>query len=478
MSTPIIEHRMRLLPLALPILFDLLLKTLFNSVDIFMISHYSKRAVTGVGTSAQIIFFMMMLFFIVGHGSGIAISQNLGAKNNARAEKTAVLALIINILFGILISLCFIVFGRQIIGIFNLDADVADYASVFITIVMGASFFFSGSIVIGSVLRNYGYTKAVMIINIGANVINIIGNILVIYGPFGLPVLGVPGVACSTIFAQILGFIANFIYLRKKIPVIRIFKDLAKDKISELKSILRDIFITGGPSAGEFMSYSLCQLVITWIVIKYMGTEHQTARIMASTVIGYLVLTTSSIATASSIMVGYNIGAGKKEKAYTLALRNLMIAIGISFSAAVVLSFFRASVIGIFTPDEWIISTASVLLIFNILLEPGRSFNLVIGNSLRGAGDVTFILILGICGQWTVLLGGAFLFGVVLNMGLVGVWLAMTIDEWVRGVIMLRRWRSRKWISKSLVQYGVTSMGQAESNAEITLEAVSESVRK
>ncbi|HNX59403.1 MAG TPA: MATE family efflux transporter, partial [Spirochaetota bacterium] len=122
MSSATIGQRMRLLPLALPIFFDLLLKTLFNSVDIFMISHYSERAVTGVGTSSQIIFFMMMLFFVVGQGSGIAISQNLGAKNFARAEKTAVLALVSNIAFGVgLIGL-----GVGIVGLLTSSPARAD----------------------------------------------------------------------------------------------------------------------------------------------------------------------------------------------------------------------------------------------------------------------------------------------------------------------------------------------------------------
>ena len=477
MSSASIGQRMRLLPLALPIFLDLLLKTLFNSVDIFMISHYSERAVTGVGTSSQIIFFMMMLFFVVGQGSGIAISQNLGAKKYARAEKTAVLALVSNIGFGVVISVIFLILGSDIIGLFNLDKDVAGFASVFITIVMGASFMMAGSIVIGSVLRNYGYTKAVMFINIGTNVINIAGNILVIYGPFGFPVLGVPGVACSTVFAQLVGFIANLVYLRRKIRIMKTLRDLARAKIDELKSIMKDILVIGGPSAGEYMSYSLCQIVITWVVVNYMGTEHQTARIIANTVIGYLILTTSSIANASSIIVGYNIGAGKQDKAYHIALRNLKMAIVVSISIALTVALLRKILVGVFVPDEWIIATASALLVFNIVQEPGRCFNLVIGNSLRGAGDATFILILGICGQWTVLLGGAVLFGVVFKMGLMGVWLAMSLDEWGRGLVMLKRWRSRKWISKSLVKPMPPGIGQAESNAEISLDSASESIR-
>jgi putative MATE family efflux protein len=476
MRSTTIEQRMKLLPLALPIFFDLMLKTMFNSVDIFMISHYSKRAVTGVGTSSQIIFFMMMLFFVVGQGSGIAISQNLGAKNFRRAEKTAVLALVTNMMFGLLISFVFILFGKNIIGLFNLDRDVANFAVIFISIVMGASVFFAGSVVIGSVLRNYGYTRAVMIINICTNVLNIAGNILVIYGLFGFPVLGVPGVACSTVISQFIGFIANLLYLSKKFQLMKIFREIVRAKMSELRSILKDILVIGGPSAGEYMSYSLCQLVITWVVVNYMGTEYQTARIIVNTVIGYLILTTSSIANASSILVGYNIGAGKQNKAYRLAKKNLFIAIGISFSIAVTLSFFRASIIGIFVPDTWIITTASALLVFNIIQEPGRCFNLVIGNSLRGAGDVAFILILGICGQWTILLGGSVFFGVYLKLGLIGVWIAMSLDEWSRGLIMLKRWRSKKWVSKSLIKRQVPTLGQAESNAELSIEAVSETI--
>ncbi|HEY1405180.1 MAG TPA: MATE family efflux transporter [Spirochaetota bacterium] len=477
MESKTIEARMKLLPLALPIFFDLMLKTLFNSIDIFMISHYSHRAVAGVGTASQVIFFMTMLYFVVGQGSGIAISQNLGAKRSHRAEKTAAIALISNYIFGMIASLIFIMYGKNIIGLFNMESDVAAFATDFISIVMGLSFNFAGSIVVGSILRNYGYTRAVMIINIGTNVLNIIGNILVLYGPFGIPVLGVTGVAISTVTAQGLGFVANMIYLQKKVPIFRVFRSLARTGITEIKGILRDILVIGAPSAGEYMSYTLCQICITWMIVNHMGTAAQTARIFAGTVIGYLILANSSIATASSIMVSFNIGAGRREKAFRLAVRNLIIAQVVSVSLAIILSVFRARVIGIFTDDSWIITTASTLLLFNIIIEPGRCFNMVIGNSLRGAGDVKFILLLGLSIQWTVLLGGAYFFGVAMGMGLIGVWLAQSIDEWTRGIIMILRWRSRKWESKSLVPR-VETIGQSETDAELALESVTDSINR
>jgi Na+-driven multidrug efflux pump len=93
-----------------------------------------------------------------------------------------------------------------------------------------------------------------------------------------------------------------------------------------------------------------------------------------------------------------------------------------------------------------IIAGAVVLVRLSVLLEPGRVFNLVVINSLRATGDVGFPIKMAVLSMWLVWVPLAWLLGVKLGWGLPGVWLAMTIDEWTRGVLMYRRWKARKWV--------------------------------
>jgi Na+-driven multidrug efflux pump len=81
-----------------------------------------------------------------------------------------------------------------------------------------------------------------------------------------------------------------------------------------------------------------------------------------------------------------------------------------------------------------------------LILEPGRVFNIIFVNALRATGDARYPLLLGIASQWAIMASGAWFLGSYLGWGLPGVWLAMALDEWLRGMLFLRRWRKRGWL--------------------------------
>jgi Na+-driven multidrug efflux pump len=99
-----------------------------------------------------------------------------------------------------------------------------------------------------------------------------------------------------------------------------------------------------------------------------------------------------------------------------------------------------------FTPDAGIVALGATLLWWTVVLEPGRTFNLVVINALRAAGDVRYPVMAGAASMLLVLAGGSWLLGEVMGLGLVGVWLAYATDEWVRGLLMWRRWTQRRWL--------------------------------
>jgi Na+-driven multidrug efflux pump len=102
--------------------------------------------------------------------------------------------------------------------------------------------------------------------------------------------------------------------------------------------------------------------------------------------------------------------------------------------------------LGLFTHDPVIIAAGVTLMRIGIVLEPGRVFNLVVINSLRATGDARYPVLMGALSMWGVLVFGSWLLGTYFDLGLTGVWIAMTLDEWLRGLMMYRRWRQRKWL--------------------------------
>jgi Na+-driven multidrug efflux pump len=105
----------------------------------------------------------------------------------------------------------------------------------------------------------------------------------------------------------------------------------------------------------------------------------------------------------------------------------------------------------IFTDDLNIIQTGATLLLLTLILEPGRTFNLIIINALRAAGDAKFPVFMGVLSMWGLSVPLAYWLGIHMEWGLIGVYLAFVVDEWLRGLIMFWRWRSRVWEQMSFV---------------------------
>lgn len=165
----------------------------------------------------------------------------------------------------------------------------------------------------------------------------------------------------------------------------------------------------------------------------------------------FILLFSVAIGQGNQILIGYQIGAKEIQLAYHRCIRTLKIAILVSTGMAIFFSFFSESLFRIFTSNSEIITLGSILILLTILLEPGRAFNVVIINSLRAAGDVKFPVYMGILSMWGVSVPLAYLLGIYFGLGLIGIWTAFIVDEWLRGLLMLWRWRGKKWEKMSFI---------------------------
>lgn len=445
-----IDKRMTLFALTWPILIESFLRILFVNVDTFMLSKYSDTAAASVGAAGQYVSITILFFQVIASGTSIVISQNLGAKNNRKAVDIALVSLVVNLLLGILMSVFLLSFSGKLLGIMNFENEVYKYASDYLFIVGMFSFVTAMNCTTTAILRSYGFVKVSVFVNIGANLINVVGNLIAINGFMGIPVLGVKGVAASTVISQCVALVLIFSALLRSIGPDMKLKRIFSFPRKIFVEVLGDIIKIGGPSTGENLSYNISQIVIT-AIINLMGTYALTARFYVFSIMFFIMLSAVSIGQATQIMVGYLIGAGKVDDAYKACLRSLRISVIISFITAIVFALLGRKLIGLFTDNEQILSMGSVMLAIAIVLEPGRAFNIILGGSLKGAGDARFILFLGIGSMWGVAVLMSYILGIYFGLGLIGVWIAFASDEWVRGILMLLRWRSRVWESKSIV---------------------------
>ncbi|KEO84591.1 MATE family efflux transporter [Tumebacillus flagellatus] len=433
-------RKFSLFALTWPIFIEITLQMLMGNADTLMLSRFSDNAVAAVGVANQLLGIVIVLYGFVAMGSGIVVSQFLGAKEPKKASEVAVVAIAVNLIFGLLMSGVLFLFGDTFLRWMGLPPELKDFAMPFIHIVGGFSFVGAVMMTIGSIVRSHGFTRDAMYVTIGMNILNVVGNYFMLFGPFDLPVLGVAGVSMSTAFARTVGLIAIAILLYKRVNGDLPFRALLHFPRYALTSILR----IGVPAAGENLSYNASQVLITYF-ISSLGTAALTTKVYTQNIMMFVFLFSIAVGQATQIMVGHYVGAGQKNEAYKACMRSLKVALVVAVLMAGIFSLFRHQLLGLFTTDQGIIELGSKLILMTLILEPGRTFNLVVIASLRAAGDAKFPVYMGILSMWSISAGLSYLLGIHFGMGLLGMWIAFAADEWFRGLFMLWRWRSRRW---------------------------------
>ncbi|MCA0117517.1 MULTISPECIES: MATE family efflux transporter [Bacillus] len=429
-----------LFALTWPIFIEISLYMLMGSADTLMLSQYSDNSVAAVGVSNQLLNLLIVMFSFITTGTTIVIAQLLGASRKQEATQVAYVSLGTNFLISFVISLLMFVLAVPILHMMGLSSELMPDATVFLQIVGLLSFIQALIMTYSAILKSYGFTRDTMYVTIGMNLLNVAGNYLVIFGPFGFPVLGVMGVALSTSFARLIGLTAMILIVRHRIGLRFSFKRMFYIQRTHLKKLLK----IGIPSAGEQLSYNGSQMIIT-LFITFMGTQALAAKVYTQNLMMFIMLFGAAISQGTQILIGRLIGAKEFDAAYRRCMKSLYWAIAISLLSSTALSLSSTHLLTFFTSNSEIIQIASLLLILTIVLEPGRSFNMVIINSLRAAGDAKFPVYMAMISMWGIGLPIAYLLGIQLEMGLIGVWISFIVDEWVRGIFMYRRWRSRVW---------------------------------
>ncbi|MBQ3061766.1 MAG: MATE family efflux transporter, partial [Lachnospiraceae bacterium] len=356
------------------------------------------------------------------------------------------LSLAFNLTISVIISAVLFFFAENILGLMQVDSIHMPYALEYMKI-MGF-FMFTQALfdAIGQIFRSNGLTQVGMVISLSINIINIVGNWMFLYGPLKFMDLGVKGVAISSVVSRIVALIFAMIYFKKHVEGEISIKYLVPFPVDMLKKLIR----LGIPTAGENISYNMSQVVITTMV-NMIGPVAVNAKIYGNILSNFSYVFSVSAAIATSIIVGHMVGADKLLVAKEKVLSTLKYSMILSISIAVVNFLVSGFTFDMFSNTQAVIELGKKIMFIGIFLEIGRTANLVVINSMRAAGDVRFPTILGIISNWGITVGIGFVLGIVLELGLVGLWIAMALDEILRGVIVYIRWRRDGWMGKSVV---------------------------
>lgn len=434
--------KLNLFSLAWPIFIETALFMLLGFVDVFVLSRYNDLAASAVNTANQSVSIVTIVFTVISGASAILISQYLGAKKKENASRIAALSIFFNFVFGIIISALLFFFNKEILMFIGAEGQLLEYAGEYLKIV--GSFLFLQAVLaaMSVVVRNHGMTKISMYVTVGMNILNTTLDIILV------PHMGVKGVAIATSLSRVLGAIVLSVVLFTKIESPKIFLMLKPFPFKDTKDIIK----VGVPSALESSLYNISQLVITSIVLNYLTEPELIAKTYIQSITMFVYIFAVAIGQASQIITGHLVGAGEFDKAYKSGMKAYRNALMVVISVAVVCALLRGYIPRIFTDNEQVLMFAGNILIINVFLEFGRTTNLVVLACLRGAGDVYFPTVCAIFSNWIVSVLGSYLLAVVCGFGIYGLFVALALDEIVRGVLMIVRFKGGKWREKAIVK--------------------------
>lgn len=420
---------------------------MLGAVDTIMLSQYSDESVAAVGVVNQIVMFAFLIFEVINIGTSVLCSQYLGAKMQKNMVQVVGVALLFNLVVGLLISAILHYGATTLLRWMGLRPELLKYGIGYMQIVGAFAFFQAISFTISASLRSANKAIYPMLVTVLVNIMNIIGNYSLIFGKWGMPALGAEGAAISTSVARGVSMVVLFVILfRKHIPrfPLNYFRPFPW---VELKNLLK----VGLPSAGENMSYSFSQVVITYF-INILGNNALATRTYTVNIVMFVYLFAIAMAQGGAISIGHLVGQKKIRAAYLLGKYVMRLSILVSLVLSCVWAASGHFIFSMLTDNQEIIKMGVTIMIVDIIVEIGRAVNIYATNALRSAGDVNFPFYVGVAVQWTVSVGFSYLFGIYWGWGLVGMWCAFLLDENIRALLFVKRWNSMRWAKKGFIK--------------------------
>ena len=429
-----------LFKMSIPIFVELMLQLLVGNIDQIMVSRYSQSSVAAIVNGNQIMNIVIITMNMLCMATTVVLTQCLGAKDKYKSNQLCMISMLVIGVVGTFSTSIVLLFNRQIFQMMNIDPVILEETCSYLMIVGGFSIVQGLYLNFAAILRSHTRLKEVMMVSVGMNIINIVGNAILINGLFGLPRLGIIGAAISTVFSKTVGLAAIYLVFRKYTEIELKFcylKEGSRDMLFKLLKI-------GIPSGAENFSYNLSQICILSIINPY-GAIVTATKGYCSSLANFAYVYAIAISEAVQIVIGYLLGSGQIDEVEKKVWWTQKISIAVCVGMMFIIWVFGYPILGVFTDNPDMLALGKQILFIDIFLEFGRAINILMTKCLISVGEIKLPICVGITFHWAVALLLAYVFGGILHLGLQGVWVAMAIDECSRGLIYFFRFRSNKW---------------------------------
>lgn len=437
------DIRNQIFKLAIPAIMEMTLHTLVWTADTAMVGRLNPASISAVNLGAQIMFTMSTIFGALGVGAAAMVSRQIGARNQEKAETIAAQAIGLAFVISIIIGSTGILSAKTLFNIIVNDPEVITLGTSYLRIVYIGAFFLIPLQVANSVFRGAGNTVVPLISAAFANVFNIIGDYVLIFGKLGFPELGVNGAAIATGSAQILGaFITFFFLIRGKSGIKVSIKNIFKLN----RKVVKNIVNLSVPATLEtFMNEGSRLLSSFWIA--QLGTIAFAAHSLATAAESISFMPGYGFAVAATTMMGQSLGAKNIKRAEISTKKSITYSSWLMGIVAISFLLIPFAIMRLFSNDIKTVELAAKCLRVGAIEQVPIAIGMTVSGALKGAGDTKGPFKISLITNLAVRLPLIFVIVFILKWNVVYVWWATAIQFIVEASLMVVRYKRGKWKS-------------------------------
>lgn len=426
--------------LAVPMVLEMIMESVFAVVDIFFVSRLGPEAIATVGITES----AMTIVYAVGVGMAMAatamVSRRIGEKKQKEAGEVAFQAILIGVFVGILMAIPGLIFARPFLQLMGMSEEVAANGYQYPLIMFGSNIVIILLFINNAIFRSSGDAAISMRVMWFANIINLILDPLLIFGIGPFPELGLMGAAIATTVGRGLAVIYQFYLLFNGKFRIRLLRENIKIKLDVIWNLLK---ISRGGIFQNLIATS--SWILLFRIIAVSGSEAVAGYTIAIRIVLFLLLPAWGLSNAAATLVGQNLGAGKPdaaEKSVWLTAKVNMLFMG---STGLILALFPEFFVRIFVEDGLVLENGILALRIISLGFLFFAMGMVLTQGFNGAGDTATPTRINVFTFWIFEIPLAYFLAIVLGMGLTGASVAVVTAETLLAIIALVLFRQGKW---------------------------------
>ncbi len=436
---PVISRE--ILKLASPAVAGLSAQMILTVVDAAMVGRLDEVALAAMGVGFLAVWVVTSFFSNLGVGTQTLVSRRQGEGNHVEAGVTLNNSLAVSLLIGVVLGFLGWHFSYEIAYPFASNAQVASEAADYLKWRFIGLPFFLVMVSYRGFFFGVGNTRIFMYSAIIINVLNIILNYLLIFGHAGFPRLELTGSAVATTIATFVG--TAIFFLTSFNRAFRIgYRLFHRVKIKP--AIIRNIFRISLPVSFQYL-FTLLGFLFFLAIIGRFGTTEQAATQVVITAILIGFLPSQGFGIAAATLVGQNLGNGNTHNAERYGIESARLGFYFMFVVGIVFLVFPDAVLYIITNNKPVIETARAPLRIVGAVQAFYAVGIILASALQGAGATIFVMFTEIFLNWGIFIPLAYVFGVVLDGGMVGAWLSLPVYLVLYASIMVWRFKRGAW---------------------------------